>query len=378
MHVDGAIVVWRQVGVVRHATAWYVGMDEEKRSAGYPDLAKKGVADLNGVAATFQEFLCVRGIGASGLPIVNVGSSQSEATAQVLRRHIKEGEIPPSPELLGAVRAFHPDALSAYRATPLEIAAHSQRLAGLIPDQGCIIVGNDPQMSWLTSHLLGGPNKKGFWRYLWPWFRKTQADRSFSLKPGELAWLECENDRDKATLWVFSPTDESTTDQLIDKIKSKMNTARAFGAFLTALLTFAATQAIDAQLSRTFQIVTGTGFTLLAFAVVLYFLSLFRYDELLMPKRFWSSDPPGTGIDSGFIARPPGPDTWVLYQNMIHVWDMLFVPATVWAGIGVTLLLVGLLQPSGWWWLGMGWALLLLATAFVAAEESRLRLGVND
>lgn len=371
-------MVWTRVGIVRHATAWYAGMDEENRSPGYPDLARKGVADLNGVGATFQEFLSLRGIGLGGLPIITVGSPQSEATAQVLRRHIDESETPPSPELVDAVHAFHPEALSAYRATPLHIAARTERLARLIPDQGCIIVGNDPQMSWLTACLLGGPDKKGFWRYLWPWFLKTRANRSFSLKPGELAWLERESEEDTPRLWVFSPTDESTTDQLIDKIKSKMNTAKAFGAFLTALLTFAATQALDAQLSRTFQVVTGTGFTLLAFAVVLYFLSLFRYDELLMPKRFWSSDPPDNAKDSGFIARPPGPDTWVLYQNMIHIWDMLFVPATVWAGIGVTLLLVGLLQPSGWWWLGIGWALLLLTTAFVAAEESRLRLGVND
>ena len=182
---------------------------------------------------------------------------------------------------------------------------------------------------------------------------------------------------------MFSPSDPETTDQLYDKIKSKMNTAKALGAFLTGLLTFSAAQALGATFAQPiYEALAGLGFASLLLGVGLCFLALFRYDELLMPKRFWTGEPSRSERPSrrGFVSRPPASDTWALYQNIIHVWDCLFVPATTVAGVGVTLLAVAFLQPDGptRWVATIATILLVVAALVGAGRRSRLRLGVND
>ena len=83
--------------------------------------------------------------------------------------------------------------------------------------------------------------------------------------------------------FVFSPSDLETSAALRQKIESKMKTAGILGDFLTGLFTFAAKD-IGAAL------LTVIGLTLLANAIVLYFITLFCYDQLLMPT---SSGGPG-------------------------------------------------------------------------------------
>jgi hypothetical protein len=165
-----------------------------------------------------------------------------------------------------------------------------------------------------------------------------------------------------------------------------MDTAKVLGAFLTALLTFAATRLLDrGALSAGATALAVAGLALLGAATALYFVTLFLYDELLMPKRFWPSGRPGASrYGSGsrgddHVLRPPGSEAWVLYQNMLRVWDRAFVPATGLAGAGVVALTVAFTDPAGWWWLAPVPVIAAIAALVVLlARRARPRLGVND
>ena len=100
-----------------------------------------------------------------------------------------------------------------------------------------VVVGHDPQTSWLAVEGLRG------------------SSRGFSLISSELVWrarpiarrrysplklLRGRFRRNVALEWVFSPSDPTSADQVRDKIESKMNSAKVLGTFLTALLTFVA------------------------------------------------------------------------------------------------------------------------------------------
>lgn len=377
-------MTWKKVGIMRHTSAWYDGMDDKERSLESADLTTRGVAKIKAAAGTFREFADHKGIERGDLPVYPVGSPQSDETARILATGLGASYVSPySDGFPKAIKAAHPEEMSPYNSLPSKVEAVWSKFECALPADGCIIVGHDPQMSWLLGHLLSSEAKlpSFFTRLVMPW-RPPRANRSFSLLPGELVWLERKNSNksESPSLSVFAPTDSDTTEELIDKIKSKMNTAKALGAFFTGLVTFAAAQALGAEYSQTlYEVLVGIGFATLLLAVGLYFLSLFRYDELLMPKRFWEAKPPNGNRDQGFVERPPGPDVWVLYQNMIRVWDSLFVPATLWAAIGVTMLVVGFLEPTGWWWIApIAAAIALAALLGSAYGSSKLTMGVND
>jgi hypothetical protein len=73
---------------------------------------------------------------------------------------------------------------------------------------------------------------------------------------------------------------------------------------------------------------------LLFVSLVLYLASMYSYDRLLMPDRFWGErrPRPTRRLDRGrgwLVQRPPSSTAWVLYVNMMRVWRGLFTPATV-------------------------------------------------
>jgi hypothetical protein len=66
-------------------------------------------------------------------------------------------------------------------------------------------------------------------------------------------------------------------------------------------------------------------------AVSMYLLTMYAYDRLLMPKRFWAEDLPPEDLGrrpKWIVWRPPSSDSWILYQNMMRIWYCLFTPAT--------------------------------------------------
>jgi hypothetical protein len=181
---------------------------------------------------------------------------------------------------------------------------------------------------------------------------------------------------------VLSPRDDKLIDDLCDKIKSKMDSAKLLGAFLTAGLVFAARELAQSPEPTGWQPwVGGAGLTLLAAATAAYFVTMFMYDGLLMPVRMWPSPKPTKReLPRGFVRRPPSSAAWVLYQNMMRVWSNAFVPATGLGGGGALLVTIALVQPAD----ALAWIAVVVAVATVAAgtwfiaESARPKLGVSD
>jgi hypothetical protein len=241
-----------------------------------------------------------------------------------------------------------------------------------------VVVGHDPQMSWLLHHLAGREVK---WH---------------TLTTGEVMLLERRSDRAplyRRPRYVFSPSDPGAGVELRGKIKSKMDTAKVLGTFLTALVTFTATQVLARDnVSSASAVLVVTGLALLAIATILYFVTLFLYDELLMPTRFWPTRLPEVKKSKRFwpaslletrnskadhVLRPPG--VWVLYESMLRVWNCAFVPATFFAGAGVALLTLALADPAHWWWLiGAVVIVIVIGTGHYFYRLAEPHLGVND
>jgi phosphohistidine phosphatase SixA len=347
---------------MRHAAAWYEGMPGGERSRDVPELTKAGVAGTVAVAGRLAELIAGTGGDPSAVAVYDVGTPQSRATAALVRGVLGAPE-PRKPSLA----ALSPDRLATYTADADDVRDAWEAGAARIDRAGrAIVVGHEPQVSWLLHHVGG------------------QAVRWHTLVTGELALLE-PNDDGRRARYVLSPADDTTADELRAKIRSKMDTAKVLGAVLTALLTFAATRLLDrGDLGGEATALAVTGLALLGAATALYVVTLFFYDGLLLPKRFWPAQPPGATSaaragDDDHVLRPPGSEAWVLYQNMLRVWDRAFVPATWLAGAGVVALAVAFTDPSGWWWLVPLPVIAAVAAAVVAlARRARPRLGVND
>jgi hypothetical protein len=201
-----------------------------------------------------------------------------------------------------------------------------------------LIVGHEPGMSWLVACLLG--IGKGRLR------RRPDVP---ALARGELLALQRRGHRWQP-VWALSPDTKDAIAEVTDKIKSKMDTAKVFGGFVTALLTFIASQYATTQpTTRLWAAIRGLSLVALGVAVLFYFMTLFWYDRLLMPTRFWSTRIPGGGHEPAVkvLLRPPSSAVWVLYQNMQRAWRRLFVPATYLAGVGIASFAVARLEPRG-------------------------------
>ncbi|MGI9612449.1 MAG: hypothetical protein ACR2QO_06050 [Acidimicrobiales bacterium] len=181
-------------------------------------------------------------------------------------------------------------------------------------------------------------------------------------------------------LWSLGPADSRTEAALRDKVKSKMETAKVFAGVLTAITTFAANdmRSIADDADRASALI-GLGF--LGLAILLFLVTMFFYDALLMPKRFWGSAPTRDRSKGGtWLIRPPSSSTLVLFQNMVNVWSRVFVPATFAAGIGLVLFVYGaaeLPDDRARWFFTFTAAAMAMASIFFG-RLGRPRLGSQD
>jgi hypothetical protein len=236
------------------------------------------------------------------------------------------------------------------------------------PTRAVVVVGHDPQVSWLLHELI---EQSG---------RGQHGAGPLPLARGELAMLGAPRGEPLALRWVLSPSDDKVIEQLQGKIKSKMDSAKLLGAFLTALLVFAARELAGAEdPPGWYPWVAGLGLVLLATATAAYFVTMFKYDELLMPVRFWPSPRSSTGLPSGFVLRPPSSAAWVLYQNMTRVWYNAFIPATVLGGAGAIAVTVALIHPDQFWWLAVALSIAaVLAFTWLIWRKAAPNLGISD
>lgn len=246
-----------------------------------------------------------------------------------------------------------------------------------------VVVGHDPEMGHQVHEELGSAQ---------PMIRKRLAHR-VPLRRCEAAMINL-TESPRSLDWVISPASGKLITELQGKVKSKMDTAKVFGAFLTAFTGLAVRELVATERSAPYTVIGGVGVAFLAFAVLCYMITMFLYDSLLMPTDQWpsyrESDNPsmptkaarwastwfGTGQSP---SRPPSSAATVIFHSMQRVWSGLFVPATGTAGVGIALVVMALAQPTREWILAPIIALIVVPTAaLVLAAVARPRFGSND
>ena len=193
-----------------------------------------------------------------------------------------------------------------------------------------LVVGHLPQLSWMSAGIL----RSGY--------ALTHAEVACITlgSRGRRGWIP----------WSISPKDDETRAALLDKIRSKMDIAKLFSAILALSLGVI----LDQDKLRK---ATGSGETdrvlaelaagLLLAGLVLYLATLYAYDSLLMPSRFWREGKKAPFRARRWLAqRPPSSSTLVLYQNMMRIWTWLFTPATICIALGLGLLGIAAVDPS--------------------------------
>jgi phosphohistidine phosphatase SixA len=194
-----------------------------------------------------------------------------------------------------------------------------------------LIVGHQPQLSWIAAEIL---------------------HKSLPIDRAEIACLAIRNTKsdwlhlNRWLLWTIAPTDADVESQLRDKIKSKMQLAGIIGSlilfFMGLLLGWLAEPDKLLGLSRV-PVYLSLAFFLTS--LLLYLATLYAYDRLLMPSRFWG-EKVKFRPKHWFVSRPPGSTTWLLYQNMMRIWNWMFTPATWFVILGLLFLMWGVIKPG--------------------------------
>lgn len=244
-----------------------------------------------------------------------------------------------------------------------------------------LVVGHQPQLGWISGYLSA--------RHLRGW-----SSGAVPLAASELVCLRLTRanakDRWRGSLaWTLAPDDREALAAVSDKVKGKMESAKLLSAVImlaiTALLgvlldesRWAALGTPNASLagvSYSARAAVQVGFVLLLAALALYLLSMYSYDRILMPPRFWSEGPDHTQETGSGDSRhrpvirrlvqrrtrgswlprgPPSSSAWVVFRNMQRIWFWLFTPANVLAGLAFAIFGSALLRVHGWAWLPVG------------------------
>jgi hypothetical protein len=275
---------------------------------------------------------------------------------------------------------------------------------------GVLIIGHNPQLGWL-SNRLHSTTVPAAWQ---PWRRWLLAGvpvrssevvciavRPTGQRGGSQAPTEQPARADRPTrdpkpasdtenarlprawngylVWQIVPDDEKAYEDVREKIRSKMETAKLLSAVITLVLTALLAVLLDAGRWRALnqagaellgihavryggQAAAKVAFVLLLAALGLFMATMYAYDRLLMPSRFWVERPQLSGRDprgTWLPHRPPGSSAWVIFRNMQRVWFALFTPATLLVAAALVVLALPLLRLG---WIGQ----LLLTSAAVA------------
>jgi hypothetical protein len=253
------------------------------------------------------------------------------------------------------------------------------QLGGDKGDNALLIVGHQPQLGWISGYL-SARRPRGW------------SSGAVPLAPSELVCLRLTRARAKdqwrgSLAWTLAPDDREALAAVSDKVRGKMESAKLLSAVITLAITallgvllneslwagLATPNASLAGLSYCARAAVQVGFVLLIAALALYLLSMYSYDRILMPPRFWAEGPDRTREETGPGAsrrrpvirrliqrrtrgswlprRPPSSSAWVVYRNMQRIWFWLFTPANILVGLAFAVLGSALLRVHGWAWL---------------------------
>jgi phosphohistidine phosphatase SixA len=231
-----------------------------------------------------------------------------------------------------------------------------------------LIVGHAPQINWIAEKILRD---------------------SLPLANAELAciaindsWWDRFLRRDRWLLWtIWDTTPEKTkelTASLYEKLYSKMKLAGVLGGLITGILVFLLKSLLVSEyLSKlSYQVQTALFMSTVCFfiALGLYLGTIYAYDRLMMPVRYWGERSEWKER-RWLVERPPGSATWVIYQNMVRIWNWLFTPATVAVFLGLLTLAYAAFQPD---LLTSLIVLLILILSVLYYRNFRPALGTDD
>lgn len=197
------------------------------------------------------------------------------------------------------------------------------------------VIGHQPFLGWITHEVVG---------------------QAIPIERSELLCIALKNIHQNKRLrgylqWVLSPSDKKTEREIKEKIKSKMEMSKFLSVFISTALVFLLGSIIDKDTveylgSYIWVLYAATG--LLLISISLYLASMYAYDRLLMPVKFWGESPPPKKHGKRpkwLVWRPPSSSLWVLYQNMMRIWCRLFTPATYLALLGILSLAIAVFRP---------------------------------
>jgi len=264
-------------------------------------------------------------------------------------------------------------------------------VAELDGNGAALIIGHQPLLGWMCSDITRAPRVGAMVR----WHAGPVPIDSSEVVCVLLRATKSNGKRIRGdVLWTIHPSDKQAADDIREKIKSKMETAKLLAGVMTLVLTALLGVLFDRSkwlalegcpdggpapeegclsvapfgvdtLSLSGQLAVQIAFGLLIAALGLYLMTMYAYDSLLMPSRFWGESPPRGHRRRWLPLRQPSSAAWVLYRNMMRIWYTLFTPATFLVVIALTVLAASLLRLSttGFW--------LLAAAVFVLAAIQR-------
>lgn len=237
-----------------------------------------------------------------------------------------------------------------------------------------LVVGHMPQLGWLGSRLTGN-------RSLGTQLREGYVT-PLTLTNAEVAAIAIADDefknRPRGRLdWFVTPDEAAAIAALREKIQSKMDIAKLLGGFMTLVLggVVLAPGRLDELRGGGDAWAVSVAAVAFLIAVGLYLRTMYAYDTLLMPPRYWPERAPRRRPPGWLVRRPPSSAAWVLYQNMLYIWTFVFTPATVAVIVGLLALAYAALDPG--WLEGVLASLFLVGVTFYALQH-RPVLGSQD
>jgi phosphohistidine phosphatase SixA len=324
-------------------------------------LSAQGTKDVQQVVRRLTEHLSLHKHELEVTAVRHGNYRQVLETAGLLQREMHIEGVWPEPGDIRPSAALDPDIFWEQRSAPRDVAGLA-RGPRPQPEVGraLLLVGHEPQLGTIAGELLR-------WGRARP--HPTPSAAVSCIQLGAVPW------RRPRVLWVIEPADEATAEQLRKKIASKMDVAKVFGGVVTLAVGFVLNLLADSEKVAVLPhpLAAYSAAAALATALVLYVSTLYAYDSLLMPTRFWATAVANRRRRSSIVERPPSSANLVLQQNMINIWNRQFTIANFLVIAGFGLLAWGTLRIAPWWVLGA--AVLACMMAFFGRQ---VNLGTQD
>ena len=381
--------------LVRHATRdrdWLVSepdqlmKDWRELSNSAADSSKTGLPLTLALTSALRDELRIRNI-----KVVNIIYSQhkiarqtAEVFADILEVTVQSEDQHLSPETMND------------RAVVQKLEKAAARMA---QNAAWVVIGHQPQLTRIARHLLDNSQREfGLKRQVLKVYNRFWKNplpaNTLPLGNSEIACLEL---GDQARLlWLLTEKSPDLLTELKTKIGSKYEVAKFFLGTLVVGTGITLSEKFWALPDPIDKTLAGLGAFSALVSLGLTAATLFSYDRLQMPREFWGEG----GADKGALldARPPlpTPKPWsvtrppsqihvVLFYEMVHIWNRLFIPAICCAFAALGFLMMALAH-NGIPWLSpklrlalvFGLAVLAFSVGMVAFRRWKPRLGFDD